>query len=52
LNLPLIGHLFNNSHSDQASRTELLVMLTPRVVRQSQQLESLTRLLRNQIHIN
>jgi general secretion pathway protein D len=49
--LPVIGNLFKTK-SDTGSRTELLVMITPRVVRQSAQLENVTRLLRDQLHIN
>ena len=49
--LPLIGNLFK-SKDDTSGRTELLVLITPRVVRQSAQLESITRVLRDQLHVN
>ena len=49
-NLPLIGGLFKTKN-DTSTRTELLVMITPRVVRRSSQLENITRLLRDQIHV-
>ena len=48
--VPLIGDLFK-TQQNQASRVELLVMITPRVVRQSTELEKITRLLRDQLHV-
>ena len=49
--LPLVGNLFKTK-ADTGGRTELLVLLTPRVVRQSAQLENISRLLRDQLHVN
>lgn len=49
-NAPIIGDLFN-TRVDRAQRVELLVMLTPRVIRSSTQIEDITRLLRKQLHI-
>ncbi len=46
---PIIGDLFK-SRTDRVRRVELLIMLTPRVVRNSGQLEDITKLLRAQIH--
>lgn len=48
--LPIIGNLFK-TNNDTSARTELLVMITPRVVRESGQLENITRLLRDQMHV-
>jgi general secretion pathway protein D len=48
--LPIIGNLFKSTN-DTSARTELLVMMTPRVVRESSQLENITRLLRDQLHV-
>lgn len=46
---PILGDLFKN-RTDHVRRVELLIMLTPRVIRNSNQLEDITRLLRSQIH--
>ena len=42
--IPVLGNLFKQNTST-AKRTELLVMITPRVVRSSSQIESITRML-------
>jgi len=41
-NLPVVGPLFRQNKSD-AQRTELLVLITPRVVRSSPEIEAITR---------
>ncbi|WP_199823868.1 secretin N-terminal domain-containing protein [Labrenzia sp. OB1] len=46
--VPLIGKLFQQT-SNISSRTELLVMITPRVVRRSGQIDHITRLLKSRI---
>ena len=46
--VPLFGNLFKQN-SDHVHRFELLVMITPRVVRRSSEIENITRMLRNQI---
>ncbi|MGV6872691.1 secretin N-terminal domain-containing protein [Pseudochelatococcus sp. B33] len=48
-NAPIIGDLFK-SRTDRVRRVELLIMLTPRVIRNTNQLEDITKLLRAQIH--
>gem|GEM_PF-1767939 len=48
--VPLVGDLFK-TQQNTSSRVELLVMITPRVVRQSNELEKITRLLRDQLHV-
>lgn len=48
-NTPIIGDLFK-TRTDRVRRVELLIMLTPRVIRSTNQLEDITRLLRAQIH--
>lgn len=45
-NLPVIGNLFRQ-RTNAAGRTELLVLITPRVVRASSDLEAITRQLRS-----
>lgn len=47
--VPLLGGLFR-SDSDRVRRVELLVLITPRVIRQSSQIEDLTRSLRTHFH--
>lgn len=44
--IPVIGKLFTQS-KNEARRTELLVLITPRVVRSSSEIESITRLLQS-----
>ncbi|EAV41352.1 general secretion proteinD [Stappia aggregata IAM 12614] len=44
--MPIVGNLFKQTDAVK-DRTELLVMITPRVVRRSHQLDELTRLLRS-----
>ena len=44
-NIPVLGDLFKQTNNDIA-RTELLVMITPRVIRKPSQLENITRQLR------
>ena len=46
---PVVGDLFK-TRTDRVRRVELLVMLTPRVVRQSSQIEDITRLIKSQLH--
>lgn len=48
-NLPLVGGMFKQT-TDQVRRVELIAMITPRVIRNSSQIESITRLLRGQMH--
>ncbi len=45
--LPILGNLFKQSNT-LTNRSELLVMITPRVVRRYHQLDSLTKILRTQ----
>lgn len=47
--VPVVGNLFNTTRNTQ-TRSELLVMITPRVVRNSDALAGLTRELRRQAH--
>lgn len=49
-NIPYVGELFQQ-HEDHATRQELIVLITPRVIRHSMQLENITRQLRGQLHI-
>jgi general secretion pathway protein D len=46
---PVVGDLFKTK-SDRVQRVELLIMITPRVVRHTSQIEDITRLLRSQLH--
>jgi general secretion pathway protein D len=46
--VPLFGNLFKQN-TDHVRRFELLVMITPRVVRRSSEIENITRMLRKQI---
>ncbi|MEP3669770.1 MAG: type II and III secretion system protein, partial [Roseibium sp.] len=46
--VPVVGNLFKQT-DDVLDRTELLVMITPRVVRRSLQLDSITRLLKGRL---
>ena len=48
--VPIVGDLFK-TQTNTSTRVELLVLITPRVVRQSTQLEQITRLLRDQLHV-
>lgn len=50
MNLPVLGDLFKQ-HTDTLIRQELIVMITPRVIRHSSEIENITRLLRSQIPI-
>lgn len=47
-NIPLIGNLFGVKSSD-VLRTELLVLITPRVIRTNSEIEDITRQVRKQI---
>jgi general secretion pathway protein D len=49
-NIPVVGNLFKQK-TDNTSRVELVALITPRVTRQSAQIENITRLLRGQAHI-
>jgi general secretion pathway protein D len=46
---PVLGDLFK-TRTDRVRRVELLVMLTPRVVRHTSQIEDITRLIKSQLH--
>jgi general secretion pathway protein D len=46
---PVIGDLFK-TRDDRVRRVELLVMITPRVIRHTSQIEDITRLIRSQMH--
>ncbi len=46
--IPVLGELFNENTSDEKKRTELLVMITPRVVRRQSELQSITDTLRRE----
>jgi general secretion pathway protein D len=48
--VPVLGDLFKQT-TDKAARIELILMITPRVIRRSSQIENITRLLRGQIKI-
>jgi general secretion pathway protein D len=48
--IPYLGELFQQK-VDEADRRELILLLTPRVIRHSMQLENITRQLRGQLHI-
>ncbi len=50
MNLPIIGDLFKQ-HSDTAIRQELIVMITPRVIRHASQVENIARMLRGLVKI-
>jgi general secretion pathway protein D len=47
--VPVFGNLFKQN-TDHVRRFELLVMITPRVVRRSSEIENITRMLREQIN--
>jgi general secretion pathway protein D len=49
-NIPIVGELFKQ-HEDIASRQELIVLITPRVIRNSSQLENITRQMRGVMNI-
>jgi general secretion pathway protein D len=49
-NLPVVGHLFKQT-TDKGTRVELIVMITPRVIRSASQIENIARLLRAQQQI-
>lgn len=46
--IPLLGHLFKTT-TDQLQRTELLVLITPRIVRDADQARSVTQELRDHL---
>jgi general secretion pathway protein D len=48
--IPIVGELFKQNE-DIASRQELIVLITPRVIRNSSQLENITRQMRGMMHI-
>lgn len=48
--VPIIGDFFKQQ-DDRVRRVELIVMITPRVSRQSSQIEDITRLIRSQLHL-
>ncbi|MEJ1160546.1 type II secretion system secretin GspD [Prosthecomicrobium sp. N25] len=47
--VPLVGNLFK-TNSDNVQRVEMVVMITPRVIRQTSQIEGITRLLHGQLY--
>ena len=47
--VPVVGDLFK-SKTDAVTRTELVLMLTPRVTRTTSQIEGIARVLRAQVH--
>ena len=47
--VPVFGNLFKQN-TNNVRRFELLVMITPRVVRRSSEIENITRMLREQIN--
>jgi general secretion pathway protein D len=49
-NIPIVGDLFKQ-RSDTGLREELIILITPRVVRHSVQLENITRQMRALVHI-
>jgi general secretion pathway protein D len=48
--LPIVGDLFKQ-RLDKATRQELIVLITPRVIRHSTQLENITRQMRGMMHV-
>ena len=49
-NVPILGDLFNQ-RLDKAARQELIVLITPRVIRRSLELENITRQMRGMMHV-
>ncbi len=49
-NIPLVGDLFKQ-RTDVGDRQELIILITPRVIRHSIQLENITRQMRTLVHI-
>ena len=47
--IPLVGGIFKSKDNGDVSRTELVVLITPRVTRSSSQLEAITSLIRNKL---
>lgn len=47
--IPLVGELFKDETRNDTKRTELLVMITPRVVRKQSELQSITDQLRREL---
>jgi general secretion pathway protein D len=48
-NLPAIGWLFSGSRSKEATRTELVVVLTPQVIKSDKEIEAVTEDFRNKL---
>lgn len=48
-NLPAIGWLFSGSRSKEATRTELVVVLTPQVIKSDKEIETVTEDFRNKL---
>jgi general secretion pathway protein D len=48
--IPVIGDLFSQK-TDTSTKVELIIMITPRVIRRSADLENVTRMLRSQLPI-
>lgn len=47
--IPVFGELFKDSTSSESKRTELLIMITPRVVRKQSELQNITQKLRREL---
>ncbi|SDR14942.1 type II secretion system secretin GspD [Pseudovibrio sp. Tun.PSC04-5.I4] len=47
--IPVFGELFKDSTNNESKRTELLVMITPRVVRKQSELQNITQKLRREL---
>nr|WP_246329320.1 secretin N-terminal domain-containing protein [Chthonobacter rhizosphaerae] len=47
--VPVLGGLFRSKNENAATRTELVVLITPRVARHSSQLEGITNVIRNSL---
>lgn len=50
-NIPMFGELFKQT-SDTVNRVEMLVMITPRVVRRTSEIDNITRMLHNGLYPN
>jgi general secretion pathway protein D len=48
--VPIFGDLFKQV-DDRTSRVELIMLITPRIIRHTSQIENITRLLKGQLHI-
>lgn len=50
-NVPVMGQLFKTT-SDRVGRVEMLIMITPRVVRKTSEIDNITKLLHNSLYPN